>query len=150
MPDTAFISRRFDIHPSEVPGAAADWHRGLPPVRVGRNSVQVDHRFRLATEPEQQRPDSFQLYAVRGVLWVKARPVRVSLEFSVWSPRVTEVALRPMGLAWPVGTKAYGDRVTAILDDIIESLAVPVICRRVIGEDVPVAEAELAPLLSAA
>ena len=150
MSDTAFIARRFDIHPSEVPGAAADWHRGLPPVRVGRNSVQFDHQFRLASEPEERRPDPLQLYAVRGVLWVKARPIRVSLEFSMWSTSVTEVALRPTGVAWPVGTKAYGDRVVAILDDIIGSLAVPVMCHRAAGEDMQVDETDLAPLLSAA
>ncbi len=150
MLDTAFISRRFDIHPSEVPGAAADWHRGLPPVRVGRNSVQFDHQFRLASEPEQGHPDPLQLYAVRGVLWVKARPIRVSLEFSIWSSSVTEVAMRPSGLAWPVGTKAYWDRVAAILDDIIESVAASGMCHRVIGEDAPVDEADLAPLISAA
>ena len=87
---------------------------------------------------------------VRGVLWVKARPIRVSLEFSMWSTSVTEVALRPTGVAWPVGTKAYGDRVVAILDDIIGSLAVPVMCHRAAGEDMQVDETDLAPLLSAA
>ena len=150
MSHTAFISRRFDIHPSAVPGVVAEWHRGLVPVRAGRNSVLVDRRFRLASEPDRRGPDPLRLYAVRGVLWVTARPIRVSLEFSMWSDDVTQVALRPTGLAWPVGTRAYGDRVGAVLDDVIEALGNPVTCHRVIDEVTPVEEAAPALVLAAA
>jgi hypothetical protein len=112
--------------------------------------VKVDHRFRLASEPGQRGPDPLQRYAVRGVLWVTARPIRVSLEFSMWSEDVTQVALRPSGLAWPVGTNAHGDRVIAVLDEIIESLAIRVMFHRMIDEVTPVDEAAPASLVAAA
>jgi hypothetical protein len=148
--DTAFISRRLDIHPAEVACAVADWHRGLPRVRMSRNSVTLDHRLWLASRSEPKSSDPFQLYAVQGILWVKSRPIRMSLEFSMWSLRVAEVALRPTGMAWPVGTKCYADRVTAILDDVITSLVAPAVQQRVLDQDIPVSSGVLTPLLSAA
>jgi hypothetical protein len=62
------------------------------------------------------------LYTVRGVLWMKGRPIRVTLEFSIWSATVSELALRPARFAWPVRTERYVRWAAHVLEDVAGSV----------------------------
>jgi hypothetical protein len=126
---TAFISRRLDIHPSSVPAVVAEWHRSLPAVTAVRGFVRLGPRLWLADAPEGGGCDPFQMYVVPGVLWLWGRPVRVHLEFSMWSNSDSQLSLRPAHLAWPVRTEGYALRARSVLDDVVDALAAPVVCR---------------------
>jgi hypothetical protein len=58
------------------------------------------------------------MYQVPGVVWINGRPVRLKLEFSMWSDTLSEIGVRPKGISWPVGTDRYERRVAAVLDAI--------------------------------
>ena len=119
MIDTAFVSTRLSLHPSSVPRAFSEWHQSLPPVKRARGCVRFENRFWLAAMPEQGNADPDQLYAVRGILWMNGRPIRVGLECSMWSDTVAQLALRPARLAWPVRTDRYGRRAVQVLEDVV-------------------------------
>ena len=119
MIDTAFVSTRLSVHPSSAPRALGESHESLPPVTRARGFVRFENRLWLAAMPEQRNTDPDQLYAVRGILWMNGRPIRVSLECSMWSDTVSQLALRPAGLAWPVRTDRYGRRAVQVLEDVV-------------------------------
>jgi hypothetical protein len=131
MIDTAFISSPMDMHPASVDTEVAEWHRGLPPVAGARKFVHLGRRLWLATQPQVRSSDPLQLYAVRGILWINGWPTRVILECSMWSTTVSQVAIRPTHLSWPVRSRSYWSRATAVLDDVIGSLAAPAELERV-------------------
>jgi hypothetical protein len=122
MIDTAFVSTRLNLHPSSAQSALTEWHQSLPPVTRAREFVRCENRLWLAALPEQGNSDPNQLYAVRGILWVNGRPIRVGLECSMWSHTVSQLALRPAHLAWPVRNGRYGRRAAQVLEDVVESL----------------------------
>jgi hypothetical protein len=134
MFDTAFISSRMDMHPASVDTAVAEWHRSLPPVAGARTFVRLGRRLWLATQPQLVSSDPLQLYAVRGILWINGWPIRVILECSMWSATVSQVAIRPAHLSWPVRSGSYWSRAAAVLDDVIGSLAAPTVVEKA---DVP-------------
>ena len=119
MIDTALVSTRLSVHPSSAPRALREWHESLPPVTRARGFVRFENRLWLAAMPEQKNTDPDQLYAVRGILWMNGRPIRVGLECSMWSDTVSQLALRPAGLAWPVRTDRYGRRAVQALEDAV-------------------------------
>jgi hypothetical protein len=150
MIDTAFISARMDMHPAAVDTAVAEWHRGLPDVSVARSFVRLGHRFWLATQPQVASADPLQFYAVRGILWIAGWPVRVILECSMWSATLSQVAIRPAHLAWPVSSPSYWSRAAAVLDDVIGSLGAATLPERVDIHEGQRAVARIAPVQSAA
>jgi hypothetical protein len=122
MMDTYVVWRRLSVHPSDVRSAAEGWHERLPAV-LGSGPMRVESRFWLATKgPHEASSDPLELYRVRGVLWMFGRPIRVMLEFSIWSNTVSQVALRPAKLTWPVCTERYGRRAAQVLEDVATSL----------------------------
>jgi hypothetical protein len=123
MIHTALVSTRLQMHPSGVHSVVGEWHRSLSPLMVPSHYVRFGRRLWLATKPQLRSPDPLQLYAVRGVLWLNGRPIRVGLEFSTWSATTTQLAIRPDRLAWPVSTERYANRVRELLDGLIGSVA---------------------------
>ena len=120
--DTHVVSRRLSVHPSDVRNAVEGWYERLPAV-LGSGPMRVESRFWLATKgPHEASSDPLELYRVRGVLWMFGRPIRVTLEFSIWSNAVSQVALRPAKLTWPVCTERYGRRAAQVLEDVAASL----------------------------
>ena len=105
MTYTAFTSRRLQMHPSSVPTVVSEWHRSLPAVTATSRFVQAGPRVWLAKEPEDGDSDPLQIYAVPGILWLWGRPVRVYLEFSIWSRSESQLSLRPAHLGWPVRSR---------------------------------------------
>jgi hypothetical protein len=130
MTTTAFTSRRLHMHPASVPTVVTEWHRSLPAVTAVPGFVRLGPRQWLAEEPQVGVSDPLQVYVVPGVLWLWGRPVRVHLEFSMWSNSDSQLSLRPAHLAWPVRTRSYALRAEAVLDAVVHSLADPVICRQ--------------------
>jgi len=120
--DSCVVSTKLRVHPSDVQSAVEEWHQSLPAVTLDRRTMRVGSRFWLATAPHQRSADPLELYRVRGVLWMNCRPIRVMLEFSMWSATVSEVALRPAKLTWPVCTERYGRRAARVLEDVATSL----------------------------
>ncbi len=115
MFSSVHISRQLDIHPRDLEDVVAEWHHGLHPIRWFPRFVRLTPRFWLASEPGARSANQLQLYGVPGVLWIGGRPVRLSLEFSVWSNALSEVGVRPAGMSWPVGTDRYAHSVNAAL-----------------------------------
>ena len=122
MDGSAYMSKRLDIRPREVHKTAASWHRGLESVRLAPQYVRVNRRLWLYKDADSFRAGPLLLYGVRGLLWVNARPVRVTLEFSCWSDSSSEVGVRPAGIAWPVGSVQYDRQVAATLDAVYACL----------------------------
>jgi len=120
--DSCVVSTKLRVHPSDVHSAVEEWHRSLPAVTLGHRSMRVGSRFWLATAPHQRSSDPLELYRVRGLLWMNCRPIRVMLEFSMWSVTVSQVALRPAKLTWPVCTERYGRRAARVLEYVATSL----------------------------
>ncbi len=124
MFESAHVSRQIPMHPLEAREAVAAWHQSLLPVPQRRRPVRLERRMWLSPRPEHASADPLQFYAVPGLLWMRCRPIRMSLEFSEWSTTVCAAAIRPVNLDWPVGTEFYGRRVGALLHDVITSLHV--------------------------
>ena len=122
MLDSYVVSTKLSVHPSDVHSAVEDWHQSLPAITLGRRSMRAGSRFWLATSPHQRSSDPLELYRIRGLLWMNGRPIRVVLEFSMWSATVSQVALRPAKLTWPVCTERYGRRAARVLEDVATSL----------------------------
>ena len=122
MIDTAYVSTRLNIHPSSAQGALREWHQSLPVVMRTRGCVRFESRLWLAAMPEQGSLDPDQLYTVRSTLWMNGLPIRVGLECSMWSDTVSQLAIRPERLAWPVRTDRYGRRAAQVLEDVVESI----------------------------
>ena len=95
-----------------------------------RGWVRFENRLWLAAMPEQRNADPDQLYAVRGILWMNGRPIRVSLECSMWSDTVSQLAVRPAGLAWPVRTDRFGRRAVQVLEDVVGAVMGTAVLRR--------------------
>ena len=123
--DSAYLSRRLHIHPVDAVTALQGWHRDLPLVRVAPQYRRLADGLWLSTDPEPIIFDAQLLHAIRGVIWMCGRPIRVLLEITRWSSSECEAAIRPMSLAWPVCSDRYDRRVTALLDDIVGTLAFP-------------------------
>ena len=121
MTNTYFVSTKLNVHPSKLYSAVEKWHQSLPATTPARR-VRLGSRFWLATTRHQASSDPFELYRVRGLLWLYGRPVRVELEFSIWSDALSQVALRPANLAWPVCTEQYRRRATQALEDVVASV----------------------------
>ena len=119
MINSAFVSLRMPIHPASVQCQVGKWHQNLSPVVGPSGRVLVGRRLWLAADRRPPNPDRSQLYAVKGLLWMSGRPIRVDLEFSMWSATVTEVGLRPAHLLWPVRTERYGRQAAQLLEEII-------------------------------
>ena len=121
MTNTYVVSTRLNVHPSKLNSAVECWYESLPAVAFPRR-VRVGSRLWLATTRHQASSDPLELYRVQGVLWLYGRPIRVELEFSIWSDTVSQVALRPANLAWPVRTEQYERRAAQVLDDVVASV----------------------------
>lgn len=121
--DSYVVSKRLGVHPSDVHNAVEGWHERLPEITFGRRTMRVGSRFWLAAKPHEASADPLELYRVRGLLWLFGRPIRVMLEFSIWSDTVSQVAVRPEKLTWPVCTERYGRRAARILEDVVTSVA---------------------------
>ena len=123
MLESCVVSTKLRVHPSDVHTAVEEWHQSLPAVTLGRRTMRVASRFWLATAPHQRSADPLELYRVQGLLWMNCRPIRVMLEFSMWSATVSQVALRPAKLTWPVCTERYGRTAARVLKDVASCLA---------------------------
>ena len=121
MTNTYFVSTKLNVHPSKLYSAVEKWHQSLPAVTPARR-VRFGSRFWLATTRRRASSDPLELYRVRGLLWLYGRPVRVELEFSIWSDTLSQVALRPADLAWPVRTERYRRRARQALEDVVTSV----------------------------
>jgi hypothetical protein len=150
MIDTTFVSTRLSVPPSGIHTAIGKWHQSLPPITMARRYVRFGHRLWLATESQQPSSDPLQLYAVRGILWMNGQPIRVDLELSKWSATVSEFALRPAHLAWPVRTERYACRAAQILEDVVGSIANRVALHAAPGPKSRRAMARTAPVRPAA
>jgi hypothetical protein len=117
-----YKSKRLDLHPRSVPYVAAAWHQGLESVRWTRQSVRLDRHVWLNSEAELDSANPLRLYGVRGILWISGQAVPVTLELSLWSNTLSEVAVYPAGITRPVGSERYERRVTAVLDVVSRSL----------------------------
>jgi hypothetical protein len=117
---------------------------------MARGYVRFEHRLWLATEAQQTSSDPLQLYAVRGMLWMNGQPIRVDLEFSMWSATASELALRPAHLAWPVRTERYACRAALILENVVASIAGRVALHTAPGPKSRRAMARTAPVRPAA
>ena len=122
MLDTYVVSARLSVHPSDVRSTVEQWHESLPAVTLTRRSMRVGNRCWLATTPDKGSSDPLELYRLRGIVWMYGRPIRVMLEFSVWSATVSQVMLRPAHLAWPVQSERYGRRAAQVLRDVVASV----------------------------
>jgi hypothetical protein len=140
----------MDMHPAAVDTAVAEWHRSLPHVSLARSFVRLGPRFWLATQPQVASADRHQLYAVRGILWIGGWPIRVILECSMWSATLSQVAIRPAHVAWPVGSPSYWSLAAAVLDDVIGSLGAPTVPKRVDVHEELRAIVRITPVQSAA
>jgi hypothetical protein len=120
--DTYVVSTMLSVHPSNVRCAVEEWHQSLPAVTLARRSMRVGSHFWLATTPHRASCDPIELYRARGLLWMNGRPIRVMLEFSMWSATVSQVTLRPAHLAWPVQSERYGRRAAQVLEGVVTSL----------------------------
>jgi hypothetical protein len=123
MTGSAYISRRLDIDPRELPNIASEWHHRLRSIRMAPRSVRLGNGFWLASDAEHGGVDPLMLYEVPGVVWINGRPVLVKLEFSMWSDTLSEIGVRPKGISWPVGTDRYERRVEAAFDVVSASLS---------------------------
>jgi hypothetical protein len=127
--DTSFVSTKLSVHPSSVHTAVGKWHQSLPSVTMAHGCVRFGHRLWLATKCQQASSDPLELYAVRGILWMNGRPIRVKLEFSMWSATVSQLAFTPAHLGWPVRTERYARRAAQFLEDVAGSIAEQVALR---------------------
>jgi hypothetical protein len=118
--DSYLVSTRLSVHPSKLKSAVEQWHQSLPAGATAR--VRCGSRFWLAAKPDEASSDPLELYRVRALLWLFGRPIRVELEFSIWSDTVSQVALRPAKLTWPVCTERYGRRAARVLEDVVTAL----------------------------
>jgi hypothetical protein len=150
MIDTTFVSKRLSVHPSSVHTAVGKWHRSLPSVTMARGCVRFGHRLWLAADAQQASSDPLQLYAVRSILWMNGQPIRVDLEFSMWSATVSQLAFRPAHLAWPVRSERYACRAAQVLEDVGGSIAGRVTLRGTPGQQPRMAMAGTAPFRPAA
>jgi hypothetical protein len=150
MIDTTFVSTRLNVPPSGIHTAIGKWHQSLPSITMARRYVRFGPRLWLATESQQASSDPLQLYAVRGILWMNGQPIRVDLELSKWSATVSELALRPAHLAWPVRTERYACRAAQILEDVVGSMAGQVAFHAAPGPKSRRAIARTAPMRPAA
>ncbi len=123
MFESAYVSKRFDYHPGNLAEVAAEWHRGLLPVPWVPRTVRVSHGLWLASDAVVGSPEWSLVYEVRGVVWVGARPIPLSLEFSKWSGTKSEVGVCPRCLSWPVGTDRYMRRVQTALEVVTQALS---------------------------
>jgi hypothetical protein len=119
--DTYVVSTRLSAHPSDVRSTVEQWHESLPAVTLTRRFRRVGSRCWLATT-DKGSSDPLELYRLRGIVWMYGRPIRVMLEFSVWSATASQVMLRPAHLAWPVRSERYGRRVAQVLRDVVASV----------------------------
>jgi hypothetical protein len=127
MSTSAYISRRLNLCPTEANAAITAWHRSLSRASNAKRFVRLPRGLWLATEPDRSSLDPLRVYAVPGVLWIGGRPLRIELEFTMWSSDACEAAIRPSGLAWPVHTQRYARRVTALLEGVVDSLVAPTV-----------------------
>ncbi len=118
MLDSAYLSKRLDIHPGNLTEVAARWHRGLDRSPWSSRMARVSSGCWLASDAVRLR----QAYEVRGVLWTCGRPVPIILEFEGWSKTQSEVGISPRTLTWPVGTDRYIGRVMAVLESVSHTL----------------------------
>ncbi len=119
MVRTAYIARHMKLGSIEATRRADLWHQGLRPVGLGKRRLAAATRLRLRGGFE---PVGSDLRQTRGVLWLKGVPVRVELELVAYAHDVTELALHPFNLRWPVGTKRYEQRATEAIDVIGDAM----------------------------
>jgi hypothetical protein len=136
MAETTYIARRVCRDPADAAVAASAWHRDLRPV-AGTRHVACAKRLWLRVDPESGGPDPLELYAVRGLLWVGARPVAVTLEVSMWSTTEIQVGLRPRRLWWPVRTAGFARNASKALDQIESVLSGLAVLRLGLGQAAP-------------
>lgn len=124
---TAYIALHIKLGSIEAARRADLWHQGLRPIGPGRRRLAGHRRLRLR---RGFGPVGSDLRQSRGVLWVKGVPVKVELELVAYARDVTELALHPFNLRWPVGTKRYEqlaiEAIDAIADAMMASVRAPV------------------------
>jgi hypothetical protein len=150
MSTSAYISRRLNLCPTEASAAISAWHRNLSRANNASRFVRLPRGLWLATEPDRSSVDPLRVYAVPGVLWVNGRPLRIELEFTIWSSAACEAAIRPSGLAWPVHTERYARRVTALIEGVVDALVAPSVAGNANVRAVRVAGARWLPVRSVA
>jgi hypothetical protein len=123
MLESAYLSKRLDVHPDNLAEVAARWHRGLEPLRWSSRLVRVGTGFWLASNARARIVAPHTAYEVRGVMWIGGRPVPLILEFAGWSKTQSELGMCPGSLSWPVGTDRYVRRVRAALEDMSQALS---------------------------
>jgi hypothetical protein len=123
MTDSAYLSRRLDLHPDDLAEAAARWHKGLKSVPWSSRVLRLSPGFWLASNAQAGNATSWPAYEVRGLMWLSGRPLPLILEFSGWSSSQSEVGVCPGGLSWPVGTPRYVRRVQRALELTCEELS---------------------------
>jgi hypothetical protein len=67
MIDAAFVSTRWDIHPSSVPNAFGEWHRGLSPVVGALELTRSRGHLILGKTPEEGARSGSSVDLSRGV-----------------------------------------------------------------------------------
>jgi hypothetical protein len=121
--DSYVVSKRLAVHPSDVRSTVEAWHESLRSVSLGRRLRRFGSGLWLAPKPQAaSSSDPFELYRVRGFLWLFGRPIRVMLEFSIWSDAASEVTLRPANLSWPVWTDRFGRKAARVLEAVVASV----------------------------
>jgi hypothetical protein len=132
---TAYIALHIKLGSIEAARRADLWHQGLLPIGPGKRRLAGHRRLRLRRGFE---PGGSDLRQSRGVLWVKGVPVKVELELVAYARDVTELALHPFNLRWPVGTKRYEQLATEAIDAIADAMmaSVRAPARRTVGREV--------------
>ena len=118
MVESAYLSKRLDIRPEDLVEVASRWRRGVEGMRPSPRMARVSKGFWLDSEIL----DSAASLKVHGLVWTYGRPVRVILEFAVWSKTQSELGVCPRSLVWPVGTVRYVRRVLVALESMSEAL----------------------------
>lgn len=103
MLESAYLSKRLDLHPGNLADIAERWHRGLERMPWSSRTVRVSPGFWLASDAA----GSTLAYEVRGVVWTSGRPVPLILEFSGWSKTESEVGICPLSCGPWAPTATY-------------------------------------------
>jgi hypothetical protein len=124
MPHTTHISIPLPLSPSAASEATDAWQRRQPRLWRRSHLVRASRHLWLRHELEGGGADPAQLRRASGVLWHRARPIRVELQLSVWSDSTTTMAVRPKRLRPVTWSPPYERSVDRSLRAIVSELLV--------------------------